>query len=240
MIDSTKEKIRKLLALAESAKEIGSLHEAEVATQKALHLLWENGLTQSDVTDYKKAELEIKEYEESEWWHGRSYLAHLISALSSVCLCVPLRSSKNRKVIFQVYGRAENIKVLEYLVEVCRRAFEKAAKDTKDAMKKNDGLELNVPSFLKGCVLGLQKKIEQQKASEENAAAINAIVKSEKDTVRQMMLGMMEPNTKLGKFRASAAAERSSFNSGVAVGKNTNLSTALPSQKVASQNLLGA
>jgi hypothetical protein len=232
MSDSTKERIRKLLALAESAKEVGSIHEAEVATQKALHLLWENGLSEADVRDYKQSELEFRVYAESDYWYGRSYICQLIGTLSEVCLCAGVRTIQGRQVTFNLHGRPENLQVFDYLFKLCIRTFEKYGKE----MQANLGRSLYMPSFFRGCVIGLSKKIREQKQADENVHAIEAVILCEKTNLWNFI---NEQYPDMGKARESRTTDdRASLRAGKVVGENTELTTALPAESRAQSNLL--
>lgn len=143
--ESIVEKIQKLLNKADSAKQVGSLHEAEVFATKATELLLQHNLSISDVEDFEKSRKES--ITQSGFDEGIKFgqvksdgkwEIDLLGVLSEFNFCQSIFRIRSGKA--SVIGTKENIEVVKYLFEILRpmlkqmssEAFNKKIKDIRE------------------------------------------------------------------------------------------------------------
>ena len=141
------EKLRKLIAMERSARDIGSLAEAEAFASKVQELLSKHKLEMSEV--------ELNEQEESDpidWEHvstddagfrtvrkGIYWQILIADGIAKANSCRMIRDRSNNNVIFA--GRQSDRELCKilflYLLELAKEMSEKAAKDYKRQTLKN-------------------------------------------------------------------------------------------------------
>lgn len=176
-----KEKIRKLLALAQSPNE----HEAKSAMLKARQLMAEHKLTEMDCVDAKKQEVKdiITDITCSKRWHP--WIVLLSGVIGENYCCKAYRNHYKGKQM-QYIGFIG----LEDDVEICRTVFEYAVdcilSGEKQIRKENKGYDAKyvtrcADSYGYGYVNGIQealdKQQEEEKQSEEGWGLVMTIPK---------------------------------------------------------------
>jgi len=134
------EKIKKLYAKAESAKELGSIAEAEAFMAKVTELLLENSLSLEDVA-FKKDEEEIicsSEDQRIYYYKDESkgfWEVDLIHTLAKHHFCKAIFTDHTNPLLRKnkiypyvtLIGKAENIEIVKYLYDLTKRIFENLA-----------------------------------------------------------------------------------------------------------------
>lgn len=127
-LDNTKiERLKKLLNKAESAKEIGSLAEANAFSAKISKLLLELNLSMSDLKDLNKEKSDVSESEGIEFssMFGKTWSIELANQLAKHNFCT---------LIFNTYclyliGKTENIVHVRHMLEFLQGEFLKLASE---------------------------------------------------------------------------------------------------------------
>ncbi len=189
------DKIKKLMAHSESAKEMGSISEAEAFAQKAQKLLNDYNLTKGDLTeDEARAEI-LHDTMPSKvpGVGGRSsFVVMSTIAEFNWCKAYTMGSSAMNKMI--MVGSPENIEVCKYIHSTVMSTFlhvgKMKYKEYKEVQmndnRKPVGKDTFLRTFLKGCADGLWSKFKKErdefmKANESSTAIIrtNGVVISD-------------------------------------------------------------
>lgn len=175
-----REKVRKLLALAESPNEF----EAKAALLKAKELMAEHKLTAEELEDHKKRD--VKDLRtgytytmRGEWWLGS--LAVII-AENYCCKCVNLKANGAQKREIKFIGLDED-------VDLCFAVFEYAVKSVRGLIKQhckplrkkytNADVKIAGQSFGYGFVDGVKRAFEEQKKQKEEGWGLVMIIPQE-------------------------------------------------------------
>lgn len=168
------EKIRKLIALEESARKMGSLQEAEHVSRKIQKLLAQYNLDlhkdiQSGKTTNKPGVIEKTWLiEELTNRHEGQWITMLYNglALTNFCFCI----LKGKKSIIAVIGKEHNVDAVHFFATQLITRIRYMA---KDAWKAYDGLEKEKAfkrGFLQGAVNGIVNKLMTEQNKDEEAA----------------------------------------------------------------------
>ena len=177
-----KEKIRKLLALAESNNE----HEAKAALLKAKELMAEYKIAEIDLADVKKKDVKtiVTRFEytkRGEWWIGT--LANIISE-NYCCRCAGNRNFGQQKRTIIFVG-------LDGDVDICAKIFEYAVDTARSCgnnfLKKYRGYQYCTfaeknkikNSYAIGFARGVKSAFEEQKAEKEIGWGLVMVVPKE-------------------------------------------------------------
>jgi hypothetical protein len=191
------EKVWKLLALAESAKKIGSLAEAENAMAKAQHLMTEHRLSMGAVSEettnrtYGHSGLisTVSPYGDGEWRFD------LLTVIASQNLCVVTGLTGSKKRV--VWGRSENIEVVLYLFDFISPRLLKLAHAYVAGLpgrKRSAKSQAKIKGeYLLGAVRGIHKKLKEQQSGHEKAAAIGALMVRERDSINDFLAQKFGP-----------------------------------------------
>lgn len=177
------DRIKKLFAHANSAKAIGSLSEAETALVKARQLLVAHNLSKSAIdgksferkTDFGvvRCEAFYGDVKSDGTWD--MYLLHVL-AQNNLCDVIFYKNDASADVI----GREENVEVVLYLYDTCKRAIKRIANETFNAKRKEIAEDFDIKTskvegdrlpyrkvyvrqFLTGAVQGLQSKFDRER-----------------------------------------------------------------------------
>lgn len=161
------EKIQKLLAKAESARNTSSLEEAEAFASKAQSLLQEYNLSLHDVSVFEEA----KEFENYVIHPGLSYKDNQASHTWKFLLASTLTEFyftkfvyKSRSKTLQFIGERVNVDTCILLYNYLSTFFfSKALEQYKNRSENlNNVSRYNfLASYTKGCVMGLRSKLSQ-------------------------------------------------------------------------------
>lgn len=179
-----REKVRKLLALAESSNEF----EAKAALLKAKELMAEHKLTDKDLQDLKRQEVKrvttgIVYTSRGEWWIGS---LSLVIAENYCCRTAGYRKqmgAQKREVIF--VGLEDDVElckaVFEYAVNTARRLIKEYVKPMK-ADYSSAYIKTAGQSYGYGFADGVKRAFEEQKnQKEEGWGLVMAIPKEVND-----------------------------------------------------------
>lgn len=221
------EKIKKLMAHAESAKAMGSIAEAEAFAAKVQKLLNEYNLSRADITeDEARAEIIHDEMPAKVPGIGGRSSFDVMSVIARFnwCKAYTMGNASNNKMI--IVGSPENIGVCRYIHSVVMNAFLNVGKEKyKEYCAQTTspvGKDTFMRTFLKGCADGLYAKFKAERdefeKSNQNSTAIirtNDIVIS--DYVSQTWGGS-------GKGRRTSYSNAGgAYHSGKETGKNVTI-----------------
>jgi hypothetical protein len=235
------DKVRKLLNKSASAKELGSVKEAEAFAAKAHDLLMQHNLDIKDVAEkpeYKRGECHTME----DNLGGPRWRIALADTLCGHYLCiVMLVRYQGSKTKLQLVGRPDNLEVCEYVYELTRKAFTKAAHEAykshvaglkltdkqlavKEKQKKwKADQKAFYASFYKGANYGLWFEMTKHRKQLPQADAIGALVKSEQASIEASIDLPKEKLAPVKKRKNNDAASLQGF----ITGKNHKLQTGL-------------
>lgn len=168
--DNILKRIQKLLSLAEGAKQVGSIHEAEVAAQKAQQLLFEYNL---DI-DTIKGTLEKEERmvgeeriqygdkivgKEGDWLKS---LYHTI-ARHNLCKVIYLHLSRNKDEKWvALIGEKHNTEIVKYFIEYLTPQIRNLARKAFSEYFGEEKRGAFIRGFLVGCVRGIDDQLSGQ------------------------------------------------------------------------------
>lgn len=176
------DKIRKVLAHAESARAMGSIAEAEIYARKVQQLLNEYNLSRADLTeDEVRAEIihDTMPLKVPGIGGRSSFDVMSVVAKFNWCKAYTMGNASENKMI--IVGSPDNIEVCKYIHAVVMPVFLKVGKEKyKEYARHNPtavGQDTFMRTFLKGCADGLYSKFkaereEFEKANESSTAII--------------------------------------------------------------------
>ena len=199
-LDKIKSRIEKMLRKAESAKEIGSLHEAEVFAKTANKLLMEYNLSMSDINLGENKQnindfgLELKYNKTDGDWMVRLY--HTIAKFN---LCKVIRIGKTTKIV--IIGEKYNVDLVMFissqLVHVIKSLCSQRWKEYNGFEKKNTFKR----GYYSGAVVGLYSKLrEQQEELNREVVGVTALIKTNEVAIQEKVSQMFN-NIKQGKSK---------------------------------------
>jgi hypothetical protein len=229
------DKIRKLMAHSESAKEMGSIAEAEAFAQKAQKLLQEYNLTKADLTE-EEAKAEILHDEMPAKVPGvggkSSFNVMAVIARYNWCQAYTMgRSSLNKMIMV---GSPENIEVCKYIHSTVINAFmsigRKEYKEYKENFTPDQNFKTGKPvgfdtymrTFFLGAARGLSEKLraEREEFEKENESS-TAIIRTNEVVINDYVTSTWGGT---GKARATSYSHAGdAYASGRSAGKNVNI-----------------
>jgi hypothetical protein len=156
-MDKLIDKIKKLLALAESGNE----HEAKLAAQRATELLTKHNLNMQQVqrsNDYTEEELFNQKAESTE----TKFVGNLICQYFFVKL-LKTRDRINKRTIYTVFGTPENVEIASYMYGFLVREFRQLWRNYKGECRQ---------SFYIGLYGGLRDQLEEAKTKIQNETGL--------------------------------------------------------------------
>lgn len=234
------EKIRKLLAKSESAKENGSVHEAESFALKAQELLLQYNLSQQDIHQEEKSAIEMEivkldadftiQKTEGPW------ITDLFIVLSNHNLCrVIIYGNRNNNMVY-IFGERHNIEIVKYMHS---QILTKIKKLSLEAWKEYFGLEKR-NTFLRGYKVGVVKGInsklyEQQRHQMSKYSGMAGLVKVNDQAITQKIQEEIGP---LRRSKKKSLKGDDGKNKGYQDGKNMQLNKGISGSQRSSSNLL--
>lgn len=232
--DKILEKLRKLMNLKESAKELGNEGEANAAAAGITRLLMEYNLTENDIPEQEKLENPIvsEEIPFKAEVSGNWY-SNLVSVVCEYNMCRNLivstrTNGRMKRDKFEIIGRKKNVEVVLYLISFLAHQFIAIGKRgypqyEHDCIwmygKHPQSLKVYLKSFLYGCVIGVNDKFEEGKKVLEKETNITALVRTTKSEIDDFLKG-----EKIGKARDSKAEiDTLCAIKGMEVGKNIEI-----------------
>lgn len=227
-LDKIKSRIEKMLRKAESAKEIGSLHEAELFAKTANKLLMEYNLSISDINLGENKQnindfcLELKYNKTDGDWMVRLY--HIIAKFN---LCKVIQIGKTTKIV--IIGEKYNVDLVMFissqLVHVIKSLCSQRWKEYNGFEKKNTFKR----GYYIGAVNGLYEKLEQQQQElNREMVGITALIKTNEIAIQEKVSQMFN-NLKKGKSRRLSGSDGATL--GKIDGKNMQIHKSLGNEQ---------
>ena len=239
-------RIRKLLALAESANE----NEAATAAAMAQKLMREHAINMSTLSEQAMLEedpVEVRAIEIGK----QTWAVSLAWSLGSHCNLSVLRSVRRgtivnpyakekvigdfkRRTFALAYGHRSDLEVWEYLYSVAKREIQRLTKIERQRIKKRDGWVTRTEgtSYREGCVAGLGQKLremkhqaERQEQSTETALALQSRADRARDYMRKA-------NPTTGAYRGGVGASSAGYRDGQNIDINAGLKAGSGSKRL--------
>lgn len=248
------QKIKKLLTLGND--QAASEHEAQSALKKANMLLMKNNLSVKDIS-ISSIKSEITETDKDDLIFGLKkeegvWEKHLISTLCHYNLCQAIIHKPKRSNIGKVsiVGKDHNVDIVLYMYDVAHTTFRQLSKDKYNAhrkqvldqyrdqyterqllkMKKMGYRMPWIRTYLKGCCIGLQKKLAAQKQQvmsetandDNNSNKYEMVVVNTNDAIEQF-LNEKYSNLKNSSTKMNVRDSHGALSKGIKDGKNAKL-----------------
>lgn len=236
------DKIKKLLAKSDSAKELGNTAEAETYAMKVQELLIQHNLEMADLKEEEKSEIIMEVMDLKDIFNiGKSegpWITQLIGTLAMYNLCRIIiigRMSGNKIYIF---GEEHNIEVVKYMhdqiVTKVKKLSLKAWSEYRGMEKRNTFLR----GYKSGVVIGITSKLREQQANQMNQyEGMTGLVKVNDHKLNDRI--NMEFGGGLGTAKNRRLSGQDGSNRGFQDGKNMNLSKGIGRSSGNSQKLIG-
>ena len=227
-LDKIKSRIEKMLRKAESAKEIGSLHEAEVFAKTANKLLMEYNLSMSDINLGENKQnindfgLELKYNKTDGDWMVRLY--HTVAKFN---LCKVIKIGHSNKIT--ILGEKYNIEIVTYicsqLVHTIKSLCSQRWKDYDGPEKRNTFKR----GYYIGAVNGLYEKLEQQQQElNREMVGVTALIKTNEVAIQEKVSQMFN-NLKKGKSKRLSGSDGATL--GKIDGKNLQINKGIGNEQ---------
>ncbi len=240
--DAIVQKIKKLLKHAESAKELGSLQEAEVFSMKAHELLLEHNLDVYAIAASGDAGDEFAGWIYNEEVSFKDTLVGpwrkwLIDVLVQHNLCSYTYNTK--KQTFRVYGREENVDTVVYLyhylvvglTQLALKAHKNATREKLMGYTRYNFLK----DFLIGAVHGLNEKFTEQNKAHKFADKIDALMVLNTEALSKF-IKQANPNIKKGRTKSTSVG--AAYGDGLEAGKSLSIGKPLGTTAAVERTLL--
>ena len=238
-IDKLYEKLRKLMALKESAIEVGSVGEAEAAAAAIQRLLREYNLSEEEIPlEQRVANPIVVEKLNYYFVYRNNWYRDFMMVLSNANLCQTLRESArhgNRWIPdkLMVVGRKTNVDVVMFLASQLGNrlvAFCKAAYRKHVELKWAEGVtavseQTFATNYLMGCVAGLERKFEEQNRPTEQSLVLSRT--QEIEDFKKMLYG----ETKSARTAKQTVNHKDAFWEGYQKGRDVDIYEGIERQK---------
>ncbi len=247
-LDNIWNKIRKIMALQESATKIGEEGEAQAAAAAITRLLLKYDLSMEDIPNGEKIKNRVVlrditfkvPYDNLQWY---SFMIGIVCTENS---CQHLLGWKydGKKMVrcHKVVGREKNVEIVLYLISFLSNHFLAAAKRSRRNPDKKlfvhnrqIFLQTDVPvqvymkSFLLGCVFGLERKLEEEKKAFSTSEITALTIR----TSKEIEDFFEQENMQIANARKTSikSLDPVSFSKGKQVGRNTDFVKGLGEHK---------
>lgn len=224
------QRIKKLKAHAESAKEIGSIEEAALFAAKMEELMVEYNITMMQV-DHAK-EFTKDEFAHWQYTEGISYKdsqanfgwrLNLVRVICKYNFCSHVINSGKKQ--FFVYGHADNVDTVVWLYNYLSIGLMRLAQSEWNRIGKSTGYSSRVvflKEFLYGAGYGIDSKLEEQRKANQKMNEYSSLILYNKNALVRYIGNKF--GSQLGKGRAYGIKPKGhAFKDGYAAGKNYNL-----------------
>lgn len=247
-LDVIQKKLRKLQKMYEGAKAINSEGEAQAAAAAIQRILLEYNITMEEVGVEKD-----KNVIEQETWSGYTYKsiggwweARLVIVLCKFNFCRCFLLGRSYKTLF-IIGTEENRKQVKWFREFLSKKFVELSKKSyveyldkflsnpwnvnKNPMSKDKYQR----SFLVGCAVGLERKLEEERERDkqdvEIGGKVTALVLRKDQELQQWV------NTNFGETGTVSMHQKydEARYAGIEVGRNTSLSKPISGHQAAAE-----
>ncbi len=241
MSDIIINRIKKLLKHADSAKELGSIEEAEAFIKKANDLLLAHNLELHQIPLNEDEDMFAKwiygediSYKDNQ--AGNRWQLDLIKVLCKHNLCN--YTFRYRLKTFRVYGRLENVDIVHYLfnylsiglIRLSRESYKSLSKE-----KRNNYRSAYLKSFLLGAVDGIDVKLKESLNKSNYKEQVQGLILYN-DKALEKFINEKVPNIKTRALRSVNIGE--GYEEGFESGKNYSINKPLATEKSLQSKLL--
>jgi hypothetical protein len=223
------QRIKGLMRHADSAKEMGSLAEAETFTNKVNELLLQYNLEMAEVVataDKQNDQFKNWMYSESISYKdnqsGQRWRLSLVETLCDNNLCS--YTFKSGMKTFTVYGHMQNVDTVVWLYNYLSIGLLRLAQENHVALPAETKLFYNryayLKDFLLGAVRGLGEKMEAQRVASAQANKLTGLMVINKKALGEY-LDKTNPGIKSVKFKTVEVG--SGYRKGLEVGRNYSI-----------------
>lgn len=194
---SVREKIQKLLALAQSPNE----NEAKAALLKAKELMARNKLTEADFEDLQKQELKSFQCTDVAWTtdSGRTWMTRLANLICNEYLCVAAwrtpRGSRTHTLV--ITGMEDDLEICKSVIGYAVGFIEGRIEYLQRKFRMQDPKAV-ANSYAEGFILGLELAFEEQRTEHPEWGLV--VVKPEEVKKFEDGLGSKSVKTKQAGF----------------------------------------
>lgn len=260
-LEEIKDKLRKLIAKEESARDLGNQAEAEAFASKVQQLLLQYELDLGDIKSQTAETIEIREERFTVFAKSKISLEMLLNPQSGYKLvdltvknesnwirdlygiiahtnfCEILAHGKDPFVVILI-GSDMNREMVHYMVLQLVSKMRNLARKSFSTYEGPDKRNTFIRSFLRGCNEGIQTRLMLDRlAADKNQPQVHALI-----VQKDRMVNDYLSNTyggKLGRGKASSKlSSRDGFNRGMETGRTINTKTELKTS--GGTKLLGA
>jgi hypothetical protein len=223
-LDRIKEKLAKMMAKEESARELGNQAEAEAFAAKIQDMLLQYELDLGDIKRNTAESIAVdKEMFDTETLtnpHESNWVVHLYNACSRANFCkILVRNATGTNIT--IIGTDMNREFLHFMVHQLVPKIRHLAKGSWLAYGGPEKRNTFIRGFLKGCCRGIATKLNLDLfAQQKNQEQVNALVVQKDRAVQQWM------DTHIGRVRSvgmNTGSGRHGYDQGVEAGKNINI-----------------
>lgn len=239
-LEKIKEKLAKMLAKEESARELGNQAEAEAFAAKIQQMLMEYELSMDDL---KKSSAESIHIERERFDtapltgpHESNWVVYLYHACCKTNFCTILVKSASGTEI-SIIGTDMNREFLHFMVHQLVPKVRQLAKKSWSEYEGTEKRNTYIRGFLRGCAKGIQTKLALDLfGQQKNQPQVNALV-VQKDRAVQQWIDQNIGRT--GTIRSRGMSGRGGYENGVEAGRNININKGISANKgMGGQNLL--
>lgn len=227
-LEEIKEKLRKLIAKEESARELGNQAEAEAFAQKIQAMLLEYELSLDEfktkqgnvVDDVNKEKVELKDLLGS---HEGNWIYKLYSACSPTNFCFCIHPYKYEYEYLILIGTAMNREFVHYMVNQLISKLRELARRSFREYEGPDKRNTYIRSFLVGAVKGIgERLIAEREKAKANSEQIYGLVIA-KDAALQTFMETQYPPGSLGSKKQRVPQSAEGFVQGLLHGRSVSI-----------------
>jgi|SRR6478609_6955677 len=240
-LDEIKEKLRKLIAKEESARELGNQAEAEAFASKIQQLLLEYELSMDDlkgknrVTDINTERVDLTDLMGS---HEGTWVYKLYSVGARYNFCKTIMPYAYSANYLTICGEEMHREFTHYFVnqlvskirELSRRSF----KEYKGPDKRNTYIR----AFLEGAVTGIHNRLYQDRETAKRDMPQVAGLVVNKEGAINAWYAQYSKAAGLGKARATSTSSNDGYVNGVRAGEGVSINKGVGSKSVSGTKLL--
>lgn len=247
-LEEIKDKLRKLIAKEESAREIGNQAEAEAFASKVQQLLLQYELDLGDIKSQTAETIEVHEerftvFKKSQIFteillnpncgyklvdltvkNESNWIRDLYGVVAQTNFCQILAHGKDPYVVILI-GTDMNREFVHYMILQLVSKIRNLARKSFSTYEGPDKRNTFIRSFLRGCIEGIRTRLMLDRlAADKNQPQVHALV-IQKDRMIKDYLSRTYGD-RLGRARAnSKLSSRDGFNQGLETGRTINTKT---------------
>lgn len=234
------EKVQKLLRLQHGAEAIGSLHEAELAAQKAQDLLLKYNLELADVTGFVKPDAnDIRRFDETGIVNPKNEGKWIHSLFSVLCrhnFCrLIVRTSKYMDDYAILIGTKDNVEVVKFLADQLSNRIRIAEKNAWKANTSDEKRNAFRRGFFLGAVRGIDQQLELKRLADIQAnVKVTTLVHVQDNKIKEFIQKEFD---NLSKGRSSRVSATNGYAMGKETGRSMNINRGVQGNNVNNKRL---